>query len=268
MELLHRMVDAYVAVWPEVFDCYRERLHELIDKHSGEADLAYKLQGWLLGAARKQCDNCQECECHKKKQGGACWADGNTTARVFVVGEDPDLESATYKLPFYSAGDERSVSRFDEAIAGLFTKASTEIALRKKLGSDIYIANTLKCPCYDHNGNSRTPTKTHTEPCSKWLRIQLSVVQPRIVIALGNTAGKVLFPDLPLHLTGNNSVFVPVTDDIRGTLPTSVTHIGFTYHPSAIDKKRNREEQLLRAESIRQTFEAAYRVLWPGKGET
>lgn len=264
MELLHRAIDAYVAAWPDVFGSYQARIHELITQNQelSQKEQATHFHNVLLKAVYWSCKTCTACDCCAKRLDEPCWSDGLPTARVFVVGEDPDLASAQAKIPMFSVGRN---GRLDQAISGLFTRFS-DTPKGQASDSDLYITNVLKCPCCDSNGDGRAPTKAETTACEMWLRIQLAIVQPQIVIALGNTARDVVYPGLPMHLEHNDTLFIPATYANRGALPASVTHLGFTYHPSSIDKKISHEHQRARITGIRKTFEAAREVLGPAKG--
>lgn len=48
---------------------------------------------------------------------------------------------------------------------------------------DVYITNIVKCNPPDN----RTPTKEEIETCSKWLKEEVKLVNPKVIVALGRT---------------------------------------------------------------------------------
>src|ERR1700744_5769722 len=53
---------------------------------------------------------------------------------------------------------------------------------------DFFITNAVLCNPKDEKGNNATPTKSEVVNCSKFLRRQLELIQPRIVVTLGSQA--------------------------------------------------------------------------------
>jgi len=83
----------------------------------------------------------------------------------------------------------------------------------------VCISNTVHC----RPPNNRVPKIDEVQACSKWLRMELDIVQPRIIVALGKPATDVFLPDNAStmeHLHGK-----PVEEDGRIILPC--------YHPAA-----------------------------------
>ncbi len=101
-------------------------------------------------------------------------ANGPVHAPVVFVGEAPGrLGAARTGVPFTS---DRSGRRFQEllALAGL--------------GRDeVFVTNAVLCHP-DGGGRNRRPSPTEVRNCSRWLAAQLELVQPRVVVALGEVA--------------------------------------------------------------------------------
>jgi DNA polymerase len=60
-----------------------------------------------------------------------------------------------------------------------------EVGLRRE---DVYIANVLKC----RPPNNRDPARDEVDSCKDYLRAQISMIDPRVVVTLGNFATKLL----------------------------------------------------------------------------
>lgn len=54
--------------------------------------------------------------------------------------------------------------------------------------SDVFITNAVLCNPRDAKGNNSTPNKTEVKNCSYYLKRQIDLIQPKIVVTLGGTA--------------------------------------------------------------------------------
>jgi uracil-DNA glycosylase family 4 len=99
---------------------------------------------------------------------------GNPEADLMFVGEAPGFHEDQQGEPFVGAAGQ------------LLTKLiETKLGLKR---SDVYIANCLKC----RPPGNRDPQPEEVEACKPFLREQLQIIKPRIVVALGNFAAKLL----------------------------------------------------------------------------
>jgi uracil-DNA glycosylase family 4 len=99
---------------------------------------------------------------------------GSPTADLMFVGEAPGFHEDAKGEPFVGAAGQ------------LLTKL-----IESKLGmkrSDVYIANVLKC----RPPGNRDPRPDEVESCSPFLARQLELVNPRLIVALGNFAAHLL----------------------------------------------------------------------------
>jgi DNA polymerase len=131
---------------------------------SGAAELAE-----LAGRA----EACRACPLGAQRT-QAVFGVGSPTADLMFVGEAPGFHEDRQGEPFVGASGQ------------LLTRL-----LRSKLGlerSDVYIANTLKCRPPDN----RDPLPAEIEACRPFLREQFRLIQPRVVVTLGNFASKLL----------------------------------------------------------------------------
>ncbi|HYZ92731.1 MAG TPA: uracil-DNA glycosylase [Actinomycetota bacterium] len=99
---------------------------------------------------------------------------GSPQADLMFVGEAPGYHEDQKGEPFVGAAGQ------------LLTKL-----IEQKLGlkrSDVYIANVLKC----RPPGNRDPQPDEVEACKPFLREQMELIRPRLVVALGNFAAKLL----------------------------------------------------------------------------
>ncbi|MGH9182913.1 MAG: uracil-DNA glycosylase [Acidimicrobiales bacterium] len=99
---------------------------------------------------------------------------GNPDADLMFVGEGPGAEEDAAGLPFVG----RSGRLLDRLMA-------EEMGITR---DDCYIANVVKC----RPPGNRDPRPEEVEACGDWLDGQLGLVQPAVVVTLGNFATRSL----------------------------------------------------------------------------
>ena len=108
------------------------------------------------------------------------FSDGNPKARVMVIGEAPGADEDMQGKPFVG----RSGQLLDKILASAgLARTSDDVK------SALYISNVLN---WRPPGN-RTPTPQETETCLPFLRRQIELARPEIVVALGGAAAQSLF---------------------------------------------------------------------------
>jgi uracil-DNA glycosylase len=149
-----------------------------------------------LEALIEDVEGCFACEamahCHTL---GA--ANGPARARVLFVGEAPGRYGAGRSgVPFH--GDE-SGRRFESLlmIAGLTR-------------DDVFVTNAVLCNPLDAEGRNRRPKASEVERCGAFLRRQIEVIDPVIVVALGGVALQALGRIEPHDMTLREGVGQPV----------------------------------------------------------
>lgn len=111
---------------------------------------------------------CRDCPLHATRT-NAVPGEGSVLARVVFVGEAPGAYEDATGRPF--------VGRAGMVLERLLKK----IGFRRK---QVFIANTLKC----RPPSNREPEPEETEACRKYLRQQLALLSPDLVVTLGRTA--------------------------------------------------------------------------------
>lgn len=146
---------------------------------------------------------CQACALHTSAR-NAVPGEGNLSAEVVCVGEAPGANEDEQGRPF--VGD-----------AGqLLTKILAAIQLARE---DVYICNVLK----HRPPSNRDPQPDEVLACQPFLRRQLELVKPRVILALGRFAAQTL-----LETGAPISKLREQIHQYRG-IPVIVT-----YHPAAL----------------------------------
>ena len=99
---------------------------------------------------------------------------GNPSAELMFVGEGPGEEEDLQGLPF--------VGRAGSLLTDIITKG---MGLKRE---DVYIANVIKC----RPPNNRNPELDEIAACEPFLRKQIALIKPRVIVALGKFAAQVL----------------------------------------------------------------------------
>lgn len=120
----------------------------------------------------------------------------------------------------------------NKAIDGKFNRNIWNNGQVEKHLSDLYITNLVKCRSVDKQGEDAEPKSGYITSCAKWLHLQLTIVQPEIVIALGSAAAKFIFEKKELKITQLSGQFGPRHEGQFSRLPVSVKYLGVAVHPS------------------------------------
>jgi DNA polymerase len=96
---------------------------------------------------------------------------GAPEADLMFIGEGPGFHEDRQGEPFVGAAGQ------------LLTRLLGEIGLER---GDVYIANVVKC----RPPGNRDPEPDEIEACTPWLVEQISLIQPRVIVTLGNFATK------------------------------------------------------------------------------
>jgi uracil-DNA glycosylase len=157
-----------------------------------------------LEEVEKVCAGCVRCGLAESRT-QTVFADGNPDARVMVVGEAPGANEDATGQPFVGA-------------AGKFLDLLLRtVGLSRR--DSVYICNVIKC----RPPGNRNPESVEIESCAPYLRRQIELVRPEVILAVGTFSGQLL--------TGR--------DDTLGRLRGKVFRyegipLVVTYHPAAL----------------------------------
>ena len=147
------------------------------------------------------CTACRLCEGRTKAVFGA----GNPNARVMVIGEGPGREEDLRGEPFVG----RSGQLMDKMLA--------HVGLTRE--KNIFIANMVKC----RPPENRDPRPDEVETCIRYLRDQVALIRPKIIVCMGRVAAISLI-DPGFKVTQQHGQFI----EKNGVLMMG------TYHPAAL----------------------------------
>jgi len=144
---------------------------------------------------------------------------GNPDAKLMFVGEAPGEEEDLQGEPFVGRAGQ------------LLTKMILAMGLTRE---QVYIANIVKCRPDMPLGSpgNRKPTKQEMDTCVPYLRAQIDVIKPTVMVALGATAVEGLLG--PVGTIGS----------LRGKfLEYRSTPLMPTYHPSYLLRNQSNTEK-------------------------
>ncbi len=117
--------------------------------------------------------NCTKCRLHLNRR-KAVPGEGNRKTLVVFIGEAPGEKEDEKGRPFVGAAGK------------LLTELIESIGYKR---SDFYITNVVKC----RPPNNRDPEEDEIAACLPYLLRQLELIKPRVIIALGRHAGRIIF---------------------------------------------------------------------------
>jgi uracil-DNA glycosylase family 4 len=180
-----------------------------------------------LAKLRLAVSTCVKCPHLAASRHSVVFGVGNPRADMMFVGEAPGADEDMQGEPFVGRAGE------------LLTKIIQTMGFQR---SDVFIANVLKCRPNMPAGASgnRQPTPEEMETCLPYLRKQIELIQPKVMVALGGVAMRGLFGKTePMkQMRGRWHAF--------GSIPVMAT-----YHPSyllrnqAMSEKRSVWEDML-----------------------
>jgi uracil-DNA glycosylase family 4 len=129
---------------------------------------------------------------------------GNDDADLMFIGEGPGYYEDKQGEPFVGAAGQ------------LLNKMLEEIGIRR---ADVYIANVIKC----RPPGNRDPLPEEVDACTPWLREQIALIEPRVIVTLGNFATRFML-DKPVSISRVRGQRFPLEG--RTVIPT--------FHPAAI----------------------------------
>lgn len=173
-----------------------------------------------------ECRSCTGCALHETRT-NCVFGTGNRNAKLLFVGEAPGEKEDLSGIPFVGAAGK------------LLDKYLDAVDIPR---DSVYIANILKC----RPPKNRDPLPSEQDACIEYLREQVRLIRPRIIVCLGRIAAmRLIDPDY--KITRQHGEFVQ-----RG---------GFTmtavYHPAALLRDpRKKEDMYLDMKKIREYLDA------------
>lgn len=148
----------------------------------------------------KNCEKCKLCKTRKNIVFGS----GNKNADIMFIGEGPGADEDEKGEPFVGKAGK------------LMDKAFEGVGVDRK---NVYIANIVKC----RPPQNRVPEKDEATACIDYLRNQVMLIKPKIIVLLGSTALKNILGE-EYSITKVRGNFIQKKD---------ITYMP-TFHPAAL----------------------------------
>ena len=153
--------------------------------------------------------HCNRCSLHQSRK-NVVFSGGNPQAKIFLVGEAPGFE------------EDKTGKVFVGKSGKLLDKILTACNFSRE--KHVYIGNVLKC----RPPGNRTPSNEEITACLPYLKQQIEIVNPAIIVTLGATALKALLGE-SMRITKERGKWKKYHD--HWLMPT--------YHPSALLRNPN-----------------------------
>lgn len=162
---------------------------------------AVETSNWEI--LKKQVASCTKCELHKGRT-QTVFGTGNINADWLIIGEAPGRDEDLQGEPFVGRAGK------------LLNSMLRAIGLQRE---QVYIANILKC----RPPNNRDPRPEEVTFCEGYLRQQIAMINPKIIMAVGRIAAQNLLKvETPIgKMRGNQYEY-----------PGSKIPVVVTYHPA------------------------------------
>ncbi|MCY6484906.1 uracil-DNA glycosylase [Clostridium aestuarii] len=159
----------------------------------------------------QECNECTKCNLGSGRT-NMVFGEGNPKAKLLFIGEAPGADEDRTGRPFVGRAGK------------LFEKGVQALGLTRE--KDFYIANICKC----RPERNRTPDEDEAMACITYLRNQVALIKPKIIVCLGATAMKyIISPDW--RITRNRGKWVE----------RNGFYLTCTFHPSAVLRDENKK---------------------------
>ncbi|GMQ95949.1 MAG: uracil-DNA glycosylase [Gammaproteobacteria bacterium] len=204
----HRYLQAMqVDVWLR-----RDRAPGLVERPAapsvnGDATPAAEVTKMALAELEATVAGCRLCDLHHGRT-QTVFGTGDAQARCMIIGEAPGAEEDARGEPF--------VGRAGQLLNAMLRA----IGLSREA---VYIANIIKC----RPPKNRDPKPQETVACCRYLRRQITLINPRVILAVGRVAAQHLVGStLAIGRMRGQSYFYE-SSDADARIPIVVT-----YHPA------------------------------------
>jgi DNA polymerase len=161
-----------------------------------------------LAQLRREAAGCRRCSLYRNAT-QTVFGEGAAHAAIVFVGEQPGDQEDRQGKPFVGPAGK------------IFDRALAEAGIERR---DTYVTNAVKHFKFEPRGKKRLhkrPDLGEIEACRWWLKAEIALIHPKLIVALGATAARAL------------SGKALVISKLRGTPLDLMGHKGFiTVHPS------------------------------------
>lgn len=223
MEFYHELGFEYLPVKEEDLSCYLSGTSLSMNQaESVPVKGDFRVIEKDLKGLQEELADCRRCKLSGERN-NIVFGEGNPDARLMFIGEGPGREEDIQARPF--VGD-----------AGrLLTNLIVKLGLKRE---DVYIANIVKC----RPPNNRNPEEDEIATCISFVKEQIDLIKPDIIVCLGRIAAHALL-----------EVKIPISK-LRGNF-TSYNGIPVmpTFHPAYL--LRNPKDKWLTWDDMQKVLE-------------
>ncbi len=160
-----------------------------------------------LEEAIKDCNKCKLC----KGRTNIVFGTGNKEADLMFIGEGPGADEDAQGIPFVGKAGQ------------LMNRAFEGLGIKRE---EVYIANIVKC----RPPNNRDPEQDEAIACMDYLRNQVILVKPKVIVLLGRIALQNILGQ-EYGITASRGKIIEKKD---------ITYIP-TWHPAALLRDENKK---------------------------
>ena len=187
-----------------------------------ETDLPDIGPNTTIAALAEEAAHCTRCHLYKWAT-QTVFGEGPPDARIVMVGEQPGDQEDLHGKPFVGPAGK------------VLDRAMEEAGIDR---SEVYVTNTVKHFKFEPRGKRRIhkkPDRPEIEACKWWLDREVAVIRPKLIVALGATAGQALYGRAVRIMAERGRV----SDDPRGFRMMLTVHPSFLLRlPDAEAKER------------------------------
>ncbi len=125
-----------------------------------------------LEKIKEEVGKCTKCQLSKSRT-NPVFGEGNIKARLMFIGEAPGVD------------EDRQGSPFVGEAGKLLTSLIQKMGFKRE---EVYITNTVKC----HPPNNRDPLEEEVSSCFEYLKKEIEIISPKVIMTLGKVATYVL----------------------------------------------------------------------------
>jgi len=192
-----------------------------------------------LPILQKAAKHCEGCHLYKFAT-QTVFGEGNSSARLMIVGEIPGQQEDLVGKPFQGPA------------GNLLRETIQEIGMDEE---DIYFTNVVKHFKFvrvNNRNQHRSPVAREITACKPWLETQIETIQPQLILCLGAVAAKTLISQR-FKITTQRGKLIKLNDEM---------HAIATYHPSAILRAPDHDARLKMRNLFRKDIQKVADILY------
>ena len=212
-EIIQSLIDQKEIFGDDLFesDILKSRKTEIIKNADMSEDSLFK-ENWEKTESLEDLDkmicNCQKCSLGATRN-KFVFGTGNPNANAMCIGEGPGADEDAQGLPF--------VGRAGRLLTDILKAINFE-------RDEVYIANVVKC----RPPGNRTPLPVEMDTCLPYLKKQIELIKPKVILCLGLTAAQAILKKRDSLTNMRGKIF-----DFENA------KVMVTYHPAALLRNPN-----------------------------